>query len=366
LSQNKALSTRGKDLGEGIFTPYGFYQLEVTIGGVPASFVSRPIEVTMNIPTSIKRGLNNSDAPTAIQSGNNIDFWSFDESTHQWRNEGNSRVTTVGGNLQYKFQQSHLSFWAVADRRSERACSNPGFQANYTPTPTANAASRPCFYTKVRSAHNPHHTLGSFYSDYATNPFVDLRRIMRRTNQRVILDIYDSQGGRLLHQVTNVIPCNRPTVQLAPLRIARQNGNYFNFKIDLRFTCPNAPTSFGPTASIYAAEVTPSGALRYRYIGTMQNGIMNTCLLRRGVPYVFKVARGPLSATSIDLGHPSITFPADRSIRSCTLPFTNAAWGLNDYPVTATATDADPDTYVFSLPNFQAPADLCNKWFQYF
>jgi hypothetical protein len=224
------------------------------------------------------------------------------------------------------------------------------------------------FFVKVRSAHNPQMTIGSFYANFSNNPFIDLRRIVRRTNQRITLDIYDNQGGTLLQRVENIIPCNRSTIDLRPLETARRNGNYICFNINTNVICRNGTqvTNFRPSAALYAAVVTPLGALRYQYIGTMRNGILNTCLLKRGVPYVFKFARGPLSATTLDLNNPTIIFPTDRAIRTCTLNFTNAAWGLNNYPVTATASATDPDTFVFSLPNFEAPAYLCNKWFQYF
>jgi hypothetical protein len=365
LTHDNAKNERGNDLGEGIFTPYGFYQLDVTVGGVPAKFVSTPIEVTMDIPASIKRGLDDSNTPVAIQSGNNIDIWSFDETEQVWRQEGKGRVIPGGlNNLQVKFTQSHLSFWSIADRRADRACLNPGFRANYTTTPAATPNGSAKFFVRVRAAFNPQIVLTSFYVDLSNNPFIDMRRMVRRTNQSVILDFSASPSGASLYRTAPFVPCSRPTINLIPLATAWANGNYFNFVIDVNTIC--GTTSFRPYASVYAAVANAPGGLRYQYIGTMQNGILRTALLQRGVPYVFKMVRGPLSGTTIQLNNPTITFPTDRSIQSCTLFFTNTLWGLNNYPVTANVLPANSNTFVFSLPNFQAPAYMCNKWFQYF
>ncbi len=367
LTHDNATNERGTNLGEGIFTPFGFYQLEVTVGGVPAKFVSTPIEITMDIPASIKRGLNDSNTPVAVQSGDNIDVWSFDEFEQVWHQEGKARVIPGGvGNLQVRFTQSHLSFWAIADRRADRACLNPGFQANYTPTPAATPNGTATFFVRVRAAFNPHIVLSSFYVDLSNNPFLDMRRMIRRTNQSVILDFYASPTGDRLYRTAAFVPCSRPTINLVPLATAWTNGNYFNFVIDVNVSCAGGAQNFRPYASVYAAVANASGRLRYQYIGTMRNGILRTSALQRGVPYVFKMARGPLSGTTLQLNNPTITFPTDRSIRTCTLLFTNTLWGLNNYPVTATVSPTNPNTFVFSLPNFQAPAYLCNKWSQYF
>jgi hypothetical protein len=363
LSHENATGERGENLGEGIFTPFGFYRLQVTVGDAEASFVSTPIEVTMRISTDIKRGLSD-DAVVSARAGNELDFWSLNEATYEWHKEGTIRVVpTAAGTLQVRFKQTHLSYWAVQDRRGDRTCLNPGFRANYTPTPEADESETPCFHMKVRNANNPHMTLGATYVNLSSNSSVDLRRIVRRTNQKVTLDFYDNQGGTLLSRVERVMPCGRPTVDLNALRGKRAEGNYFNFNINMNAICRNGAqvTNFRPSAAIYAAVVNPSGKLAYHYIGTMVDGKMSTCLLKKGVPYVFKVVRGPLSATTIDLGSPSLIFPIDNA--KCTVPFRNPAWGLNQ-DVTAFATDLN--TYLLSLPDFEAPAYLCNKWFQYF
>jgi hypothetical protein len=363
LSHENATGERGEKLGEGIFTPFGFYSLQVTVGGVEANSISTPIEVTMRIPTEIKRGLANDEVVSA-RAGNELDFWSLNESSYEWHKEGNVRVSPTGaGTLQVRFKQTHLSYWAVQDRRGDKTCLNPGFRANYGIHNEGSETETPCFHMKVRNANNPHMTLGGRYVDLGDNPTIDLSRIVRRTNQKVTLDFYDNQRGTNLRRVERVMVCGRPTVDLRALQDARRRGNYFNFNIDMNAICRNGArvTNFRPSATIYAAEVNASGKLVYRYIGTMRDGKMSTCLLKKGVPYVFKVVRGPLSATTIDLGSPSITFPTDNS--KCTLPFRNAAWGLNQ-DVTAFATDLD--TYLLSLPNFEAPPYLCNKWFQYF
>ncbi|MEN9611540.1 MAG: hypothetical protein RLZZ628_2354 [Bacteroidota bacterium] len=363
LSHDNATGQRGENLGEGVFTPFGFYNLQVTVGGVEAKYVSTPIDITMRIPTEIKRGLSD-DAAVSARAGNGLDYWSLNEASYEWHKEGTTSVIpTAAGTLQVRFKQTHLSYWAVQDRRGDRTCLNPGFRANYTPTPDADASETPCFRMKVRNANNPHMTLGATYVNLSTNPSVDLRRMVRRTNQKVTLDFYDNQGGTLLSRVERVMSCGRPTVDLNELRGKRNEGGYINFNINMNAICRNGTqvTNFRPSASIYAAEVNASGKLVYHYIGTMVDGKMSTCLLKKGVPYVFKVVRGPLSATTIDLGSPSITFPVVDA--KCTLPFKNPAWGLNQ-EVTAFPTALN--TYLLSLPDFEAPAYLCNKWFQYF
>lgn len=368
LAHENATNKSGQDLGEGIFTPYGFYQIVVTVGNQEAKMLSKAVEVSMKVSTDLKRSLGD-EAGASLRSGDEVDIWSFNEDTQEWHGEDKGKVSDQTLSSVYvKFKQTHLSLWGACDRRGRsNGCANPGLRIQYPSNtrPATGVQSSACFYVKVRDANNPNHVICGFYANLWHNSLLDLRRCLKRTNKKVIIDISDNESGTYLTRTGILMPCGQPTLNLSGLGDVRTRLKYFTFNINMSAVCGNRNNSaaFFPSATIYVAEVgsSTSSGRRYRFAGNMQNGKMSTCLLRKEICYEFKVVRGPLSATTKDLGMICTTFPSNNS--ACTIRFRNPTWGL-DQNVTAFATDAN--TYLLNLPNFQAPEYLCNKWFQYF
>jgi hypothetical protein len=371
-----ATDDRNNNLGNGVFTPFGYFNATVTVNGVEAKTFSIPLVASMTIPGNIKRTVNSAnESANSVRAGDLLAVWSLN-AAGQWAFERiASPAVALRTGFNVQFPVSHLSFWAVADPSSpalfnwlrdgrvgavpSAAAPCPNAGAQIQSNLSASASTR--YFTKVRNAHNPWMTIGNFSSDFANNSSINLSNLLGGSNQAVRFDIFQSEGGQNLTRTNAFSPCNRPSLNLVN-RIVRP-ANSFNFNISMNALCRNGGTTTNvlPTAHIFFAEVGPTGALRWKYLTQLVNGQATTNKLIKGVDYQFLVMRGQLRATTAQLGFPRLNFP--RNNAPCTVNFRNADWGLNQ-DVTALATD--PNTYTLNLTDFIAPAILCEKFAPFF
>jgi hypothetical protein len=371
-----ASDDRNNDLGNGVLTPFGFYYVSMTVNNVEAKTFSIPLDVSMAVPISIKRTVNSLDlSPNPVRVGDLLPVWSLNASG-QWVFEqmATAAIPTRNG-FTVTFKSSHISYWAVADPSSPAlynwlrggrvgvvptaaataTCPNAGVtvQSNLP----ASAASR--YFVKVRNAYNPWMTIGSLQSDLSNTRVLNLANVLGGNNQRVRLEVYNGEGGANLHRTDIIIPCSRPTLSLTD-RIIRPSGA-FTFNINLSAVCgTGAQTStILPSANIFYSELTPNGAVRWKYLTRLVNGKASTDRLLKNVDYQFLIARGPLYATSAQLGFPRLNF----NVPVCKVRFRNADWGVN---TEVEARQANANTYNLELLRFAASARLCEKYSQYF
>jgi hypothetical protein len=370
-----ATDNAGRKLGDGAFTAFGFYNLSMTVNGVAVKSFSIPLKVSMTIPITIKRTVNSADgSANPVRSEDKLPVWSLNEQTQQWTFE---TMATASSGSRITFDQSHLSSWNVADPSSRDLyvwlrdgqvgpvpasvnappCSNAGVRIQ-SDLPNAPASQ---FYVKVLDAVNTQIILGAFYSDLSSNAVLDLAPYVGGSGKKVRLAIYESEGGTNLHQTGEIDPCNRPFLNLTN-HVIRPN-NSFTFIIDMNALCRsgNQVNNILPTSNIYFADMENTNKPRWRYLGRMVDGKLSARRLIKGRKYQFLLGTGPLYATTAQLGFPTMIFPINNS--ACTVRFQNATWGLNQ-DVTAFA--SGNDSYLLSLPNFIAPAILCDKYSQFF
>jgi hypothetical protein len=92
------------------FVTAGLLQINLDAGGVPVKNFSKPVSV------SIELNSNQTNFATGqpIKTGDVIPYWSLNETTGQWKSEGNTTVVLDGnGKLSAPIQISHLSCWSV-------------------------------------------------------------------------------------------------------------------------------------------------------------------------------------------------------------------------------------------------------------
>ncbi|MEN9611542.1 MAG: hypothetical protein RLZZ628_2356 [Bacteroidota bacterium] len=369
-----ATDKKGNDLGNGSFTPFNFFDVSMTVNGVAVKKLSEPMEASVLVPTTIKRTVNSlNGSANPVKTGDKLGVWSLNRETQQWVFEQLSTVTGSGRGSRAVYKQHHLSLWAIADPSSRAlyewledgshgdapskvSCSKAGvrIQSNL-PALTEETADED-LYVKVRNANNPWMTIGSFYSSLANGTSIDLSYMLGGSNQSVVWDIYDGDGGDNLHHTGTILPCSNPYLNLTNRITRAPLARRVKFRMNVAFACAGRGNGLAirPNANVFIQEA----GKRPRKLGRLRNGISSSFRVKEETAYNFSIRSGHLSASSAQLGFPAIKFPVDRS--PCTLRFRNPVWGL-DQSVTAAYNNAQ-NAYIMNA-NFAAPAALCDKWF---
>ncbi len=111
LSPTDVLDINGSPIPGGVrFESAGSLAMQMNVDGVPVKSFGTPLQVNMPIDASL---LNLATGNT-VAAGDVIPVWSMDETTGQFKNEGNATVALTGGKLVATFPVSHLSVWNLA------------------------------------------------------------------------------------------------------------------------------------------------------------------------------------------------------------------------------------------------------------
>jgi hypothetical protein len=188
---------------------------------------------------------------------------------------------------------------------------------------------------------------------------LNLANTLGGSNQKVRLEVYNSEGGANLHRTDIISPCTRPALNLTS-RIVRPT-NAFTFNINTSAVCGTGgqAATILPSANIFYSEVAANGAVRWKYLTRLVNGQASTNKLLKNVDYQFLIARGPLYATTAQLGFPRLNF----NVPICKVRFKNDYWGVNN---DVEARQINSTTYNMDILRFAASARLCERYSQYF
>lgn len=377
-----ATDKRGNSLGNGVFTPFGFYDVTMTVNDKSVKTLSQPLNVSVLIPIEIKRVVNSlNESPNPARAGDKLPVWSLNRATQQWVFENMSTVSVSPRGLRVTYPQNELSMWAVADPSNTALYnwlvdggtgvaplstypSSIQIQSNLPVISEENQGER--FYVKVRHAHNPWMTLGSVYSDLSSNRTLQLSHMLNGAKQAVSLEVLRGEDSDILHRTGILLPYNNPFINLVDRvkRAPQAVGDVINFRFDVTFRCLVGRRTVKPKAVISYRQANAPNA-PFLTLGSLIGGKLSTNVLKRGIPYQFKVVASPLSATTTDLSVNALTIPVNNV--SVNYVFKNQKWGLNQ-AVAATyvpGRGAVPAYYNLA-PNFSAPAYLCTRWNKYF
>lgn len=110
-STNNATHSDGSPIGGNVsFVIAGFLQLNFDAGGVAVKKFSKPV----NLSIELNSKLTNFATGHPIQVGDVIPYWSLDETTGQWKNEGETSVVlNARGKLSASIPILHLSSWSI-------------------------------------------------------------------------------------------------------------------------------------------------------------------------------------------------------------------------------------------------------------
>ena len=92
------------------FVTAGLLQITLKADAVPVKQFSKPVNITMQINSK----MTNFATGSPVKAGDIVPYWSMDETTGRWTNEGNTVLKSdANGKLYASIQISHLSCWSV-------------------------------------------------------------------------------------------------------------------------------------------------------------------------------------------------------------------------------------------------------------
>lgn len=108
---NTAVDKDGSPINGNVnFVTAGLLQMNLDAGGIPVKKFSKPVSVSIELSNK----LTNFATGKPIKAGDVIPFWSLNETTGQWKNEGTTTVVADNnGKLSAPIHISHLSCWSV-------------------------------------------------------------------------------------------------------------------------------------------------------------------------------------------------------------------------------------------------------------
>ncbi|MGK0363341.1 MAG: hypothetical protein ACI85O_000386 [Saprospiraceae bacterium] len=89
------------------FETAGFLAINLTSGGEEVRNFSQPVSVSMTINSATI----NPETGVSVAAGDEIPYWSLDESTGEWQKEGIATIVEEDGKLQTSFEITHLSYY---------------------------------------------------------------------------------------------------------------------------------------------------------------------------------------------------------------------------------------------------------------
>jgi len=92
------------------FVTAGLLQMNLDAGGVAVKKFSKPVGITIELNSN----MTNFATGKPLKVGDVLPYWSMNETTGQWKSEGNTTVVlNANGKLSAPIQISHLSCWSV-------------------------------------------------------------------------------------------------------------------------------------------------------------------------------------------------------------------------------------------------------------
>jgi hypothetical protein len=279
--------------GRGLFTTAGFasFQLKDGSGRTASTFSGNPVAVSMKVSgETIFPGANR-----AIQPGDIIPIWSYDEQTGEWKFEKDGMVTgptDAQGNYSVNFTTTHFSWWNL-DWFNGNFCGQ-GLTVNVTGTFTS------LQLRAKRVDTGEYFWYGGYVS--SSDPSASLLNAPR--NIPTLIEAYDCGGVVGSVQVADLCggDVNLPVSGTAGTNVTVQVSAY----------CANNPdVQVRPYVAIYIKD-----ACGWRYGGYMQNGQITFDNLVLGNSYTFGVwyngnwYEHPYTVTQTNYEY-SFEFPAD-------------------------------------------------------
>lgn len=261
--------------GEAFFSPAGFTDITMFVGGVEVRQFSTPINVSIQVDPAFKMN----GAATAIKAGDLLQVYSYQVSSGQFKYEAEVAATVdAAGKLAIPFTTNHLTKFIVGEVFSKKTCTipevtfiAPWLQANSTVVSievlTLDGAKR-LAYTESQVVFN-----GTKVSFDDLPPFAVSYIIRQGTTTIAAGNITDPCAG---NDFSVTLPNPALPVDLVTLL--------------LNVKCPQGQITVPNFDLYYKAVGAPDS--QYTLLGTVTNGSIKTTLLKVGTSYDFRAFWG--------------------------------------------------------------------------
>ena len=261
--------------GEAFFSPAGFTDITMFVGGVEVRQFSTPINVSIQVDPAFKMN----GAATAIKAGDLLQVYSYQVSSGQFKYEAEVAATVdAAGKLAIPFTTNHLTKFIVGEVFSKKSCTipevtfiAPWLQANSTVVSievlTLDGAKR-LAYTESQVVFN-----GTKVSFDDLPPFAVSYIIRQGTTTIAAGNITDPCAG---NDFSVTLPNPALPVDLVTLL--------------LNVKCPQGQITVPNFDLYYKAVGAPDS--QYTLLGTVTNGSIKTTLLKVGTSYDFRAFWG--------------------------------------------------------------------------
>lgn len=271
-----ATNVVGKDgtVGEAFFSPAGFTDITMFVGGVEVRQFSNPINVSIQVSPTFK--LNGS--ATAIKAGDVLSVYSYQVSTGQFKYETEVAASVDGsGKLAIPFTTNHLTKFIVGEVFSKAGCKipevtfiAPWLDANST---TVTIDIYTLDGTKLLATADEVIFNGTKVPFENLPPFAVSYIIKRGTTTIGAGNITDPCAGAGL-SITLPNPATPVDLVTLLLNVKCPQGQITVPNFDLYYKAVGAPES------------------QYALLGTVTNGSIKTTLLKVGTNYDFRAYWG--------------------------------------------------------------------------
>lgn len=287
---NENVVVTGNTPEAGLFTPVGFASIEMTVGGQRVkAFTGQKVTLKMNLP----KDSNNpaTDRPYAV--GEDIDVFSYDTVSGQWKFEATAKVQKESNeSLFASYEATHLSWWAFGRFTRNSFCSSRTLTFNWPSTvPTLNVTLM--IESRVGATGSVYQFVMGSDINVGKNQTVTLPRLL--TNSAGRIRIFNSTTraniGTLVFAANGL--CGNPTINL---NVPQPTTPVVN--LSFRGTCPNNLTNvLAPVGTYlnYKTAGAPDSEYRLFHRVTAINksvSTLQTTLLTAGQSYDFKIFVG--------------------------------------------------------------------------
>ena len=277
--------------GEAFFSPAGFTDITMFVGGVEVRNFTTPIEVAIQVDPNFK--LNGSATP--IKAGDVLAVYSYQVSTGQFKYESDVAVIVRDGKLTVPFMTNHLTKFIVGEVFSKKGCVSPTFK----------------FAAPYLGANSTVISI-EVYKESGTK-LVDEKEFEIKDGQSVqIQDLPPFAVTYVIKRTGKVIAAGSITDPcagaIATLTIPAPDVAVDLITLLLNVKCPQGQITVPGFDLYYKVAGAPEGD--YKLLGTVVNGSIKTTLLTVGKNYDFRafwnntvktVGNRPISASDMSI-----------------------------------------------------------------
>lgn len=270
-----SITTPGGTTGSAVFLPAGFTDIQMFVGGVEVKNFTTPISIGVQLDPTYKP----QSTGQTLKAGDKLAIYSYQVSTGQFKYEGLANVALDATNkLAASFTTDHLTVFIVGDVVSTAGCTDPTI--TFVAPWLTGATTRPVTVDILNADGKVLVTSQVLLKDGLVSRFSGLPSIP------VTYRVTDVATNAVLSSGSIATPCAGGNISVT---VGQPGGAAIqNVTLVLNVVCPNKGPVTSPNFDMfYKTAGAPESA--YTLLGTANQGLIKTSLLKVGSTYDFRV-----------------------------------------------------------------------------